>query len=257
MPKRTIAGGRTLSLISLASAAALWEAAGRGGLVNPVLLSTPTRILAEAWSMAASPGLWRDFVSTFSVFGAALALALVVGTALGLGMAVSHSMERILNPFVVALNAAPKIALMPLVVLWCGIGWPSKLCLGTLMGAFPIIVGVYAGVKSLERDYVLLARAYGAPPGLILRKVLLPGVVPAILSSLRVALNYALVGVLIVEFFAADSGVGHRMVVASADFRVDSFFALLMLLMGCALVLSEAVGALEKLIVTWRPETLG
>lgn len=253
----TSGGGRALSWFSLAAAAVLWEAAGRGGLVNPVLLSTPLRILAEGWSLAGSPGVWRDFAATFSVFTAALILALTLGTAVGLGMAVSRTFERMFNPYVVALNAAPKIALMPLIVLWCGIGWPSKLCLATLMGAFPVIVGVFAAVKGLERDHVLLARAYGAPPWLILRKVLLPGVVPAILASSRVAVNYALVGVLIVEFFAADSGLGHRMVVASADFRVDSFFALLMLLMGCALVLSEAVGALEKRLVAWRAETLG
>lgn len=250
-------GGRWLSWISLGAAAAIWETAGRAGAVNPVLFSTPCRIFAEGWRMAASPSLWSDCSATFSAFGGAFILSLVLGTALGMGMAASRFVERIVNPYVVGLNAVPKIALMPLVVLWFGLGWPSKLCLGTLMGAFPVIVAVFAAVKGLERDYVLLARAYGASPGMILRKVLLPGVLPAILASSRVALNYALVGVLIVEFFASDSGIGHRMIVASSDFRVDSFFVLLLLLMAFALALTEIVFTVEKRFMSWRTEALG
>jgi NitT/TauT family transport system permease protein len=203
-----------------------------------------------------SDAFGSDLAATLSAFGASLALATVLGTAVGAAMGASRTAYHLLNPHMTALNAVPKIALMPIVVMWFGLGFPSAVFLGTLMGSFPIAVSVYAGMRGLERDYVLLARAFGATRMKTALSVVVPGLVPHLIAALRIAVNYVLVGVLIVEFFASDRGLGYRMVVFSQNFQVASFFSILVLVMGLALGLAGALYWLESRLTTWRPEAL-
>lgn len=243
-------------LLSLAAAAAACEAACRLGLVSPVLLSPPSRIAAAGWSLAASGTLWPDLAATLSAFALSLLLAGVVGTLAGAAMGASPLASALLEPWFAALNAVPKIALLPVVVLGFGLGRPPAVFLGAVMGSFPVAVSVHAGMRGLERDFVQLARAFGAGRLMILRAVILPGLLPHGLAAFRIAINYCMVGVLLVEFFAADRGLGYRMLVFSSNFQTAPFFALLVFVMGLALALSAALRRLERRLTAWRPEAL-
>lgn len=256
MPVKPSLPVRALPLLSLGAAAAAWEAACRLGLVSPVLLSPPSAIAAAGWSLAASGALGPDLVATLSAFAWSLLLAAAVGIAAGAAMGASPLAAALLDPWLTALNAVPKIALLPVVVLAFGLGRPPAVFLGALMGAFPVAVSVHAGMRGLERDFVMLARAFGASRLVILRAVILPGLLPHCLASLRIAINYCLVGVLLVEFFAADRGLGYRMLVFSSNFQTAPFFALLLFVMGLALALSAGLRRLERRLTAWRPEAL-
>lgn len=253
LPQRS---GLFLSGLSIGLTAILWEASCRFGFVNPLLLSPPSRIAAAGWALLKSDFFYFDLTATLSAFGASLVLAVVFGTAAGAAMGASRAAYHLLNPHITALNAAPKIALVPVVVLWFGLGFPSAVFLGTLAGSFPIAVSVYAGMRSLERDYVLLARAFRATRTKTALSVIVPGLVPHLIAALRIAVNYVFVSVLVVEFFAADRGLGYRMVVFSQNFQIAPFFALLVLVMGLALALSGVLHWLGDRLTTWRPEAL-
>lgn len=240
-----------LSLLAVSMFIALWELAGRTGTVSPVLLSTPSRIATEL------PGLVgrisSDIGYSLEVFGLAVLLSGTVGALIGALIGYSSVAYALLNPFVVTFNALPKIVLMPLIVLWLGIGMSANLALAATMGSFPVIVATYTGVRSLERDYVLLARSFGARPLTLLRTIVAPGVVPYVVSGLRVGINYAMVGVLIAEFFASSRGIGYRMVAYMQNFEVDAFFGCLVLVAAFMLLCTASVHALERRLAAWRP----
>ncbi len=232
-----------------------WELVCRLEWVNPILLSSPTRIAAAALRLLDDGALGADLAFTLRVFVTSLTIATAVGIAIGFVMGYSALAYDALNPFIITASALPKIVLMPLIVLWLGIGFTSNVFLGTLMGSFPIIMSVYAGVRSLDRDFVMLARAYRASRAQMLRAIVLPGITPFVLSGLRVAVSYTMVGALIAEFFASSEGIGYRVVLYMSNFHVDEFFVCICLVAAVTLSCSAGVHWLERRVEAWRPPT--
>ena len=245
--------GSWLSVLAVALFFLAWEGVSRLGWVSPVLLSSPTRIAAAGYRLLGTGVLQADLAFTLKVFGLSVVVATFAGTGLGLAIGYSPTVYRLLHPFIVAVNSLPKIVLMPLIVLWLGIGMSANVFLGALMASFPVIISTYTGVLSLERDFVLVARAFGASRPTLLRTIVLPGVTPYLLSGLRVGVNYAMVGVLISEFFASSRGVGYRMVMYMSNFEVEQFFVCLVLVAGFTLLVTGLLHALESRVHGWRP----
>lgn len=245
---------RLTAVVSLVVVGTLWEMVCRFGWVSPLLISPPSEIFSAWLGLWRSGGIAGDLFSTLSAFGISLALSFLFGLLFGISMGMSHAMYHLIHPYIVSLNSVPKIALMPIVALWFGLGLSPKVFLGTLMGCFPIAMAVYAGVRSLERDTLLVARSFGAGRAMILRTVVLPGLLPHVLSALRVAVNYVFVGILTVEFFAADRGLGYKMVLYSANFETSAFFALLFTVIVAALLCSFVIHLAEARLIHWKIE---
>lgn len=243
---------RGLSILSLAVFVSVWELACRAGWINPILLSPPSTILESGWAGLAS-GRWNeDFATTFTAFGLGFLLATVVGTLAGVAMGASRALFNLFNPYVVAMNALPKIVLCPLVMIWFGTGLGARVFLGTMMACFPIIASTVTGLQSIDRDFVMLARAYRASRWRIFKDILMPSIAPYVLSGMRVGVNYTMVGVLIVEFFASSSGVGYRLYAYSQNFQIDLFFVLLVLVVTFVLAFSNLIHSLEMRFGDWR-----
>lgn len=255
-PAGTLRSGRWISLASIGAFAALWELLVRAGLVDPVLSSSPTRILTVAGRLSAPEVLLADAGFTLWVFGVSLILATGIGVGLGAAIGASAPLYHALNPFVVGLNALPKIVLMPLIVLWLGIGPTANVSLATLMGSFPILTSTTAGIRSLDPSLIQLGRSFGASRWRLWRDVVLPGVAPYVLSGIRVAVSYAMVGALIAEFFASSRGIGHRMVLYMSNFYVDAFFLCVVGVAAFVASCTLLVQALERRILRWRPPSL-
>ena len=230
-----------------------WELFCRLELVNPVLLVSPTRIAITGTELLASGALSNDILFTVEVFLLSLGVAVVAGVTVGFAMGTSWLAYHAINPFVVVANSLPKIVLIPLIVLWLGIGMAANTFLGALMAGFPIITSTYAGTRSLDRDFILLARSYRASRWLTLRAIVLPGMTPFVLSGLRIAISYAMVGSLIAEFFASSQGIGYRMVLYMSNFQVEAFFVCMILVAIFTLVCTSAVHRLERIFDAWRP----
>ena len=244
---------RWVSFVAVGLFLLAWELVCRFELVNPVLLSSPTRIASAALRIASSGALASDALFTAEVFFVSLTVAVVAGLVLGFALGYSTLAFDALNPFIFTANSLPKIVLMPLIVLWLGIGFAANVFLGALMGSFPIIMSVYAGVRSLDRDYILLARSYRATRWHTLRAIVLPGITPFALAGLRIAVSYAMVGTLIAEFFASSEGLGYRMILYMSNFRVDEFFVCICVVAGLTLACSSVVHRLERRVEAWRP----
>lgn len=243
---------RGLSVLSLAVLIGVWELACQAGWINPVLLSPPSIIIENGWVGLAS-GRWNeDFATTFTAFGLGFGVATVVGTLAGVAMGASRALFNLFNPYVVAMNALPKIVLCPLIMIWFGTGLGARVFLGAMMASFPIISSTVTGLQSIDRDYIMLARAYRAGRWRIFRDILMPSITPYVLSGMRVGVNYTMVGVLIVEFFASSSGVGYRLYAYSQNFQIELFFVLLVLVVVFVLACSNLIHYLEMHFGDWR-----
>jgi NitT/TauT family transport system permease protein len=223
-------------------------------LIDAVLVSSPSRIASTGVGLLSDGRFLDDLGYSATVFIGAVALAVAVGAPTGLVMGYSPTAHRLIHPFVVAFNALPKVALMPLIVLWVGLGRPAGVLLATLMASFPVLIATATGLRTMERDHVTMARAFGASPSMMMRRVILPGVVPHLLGGLRVGVSYALVGVIIAEFFASSQGLGYRMVVYMQNFEVDAFFVCLITVAVVAIGATTSLRAAEQRVQAWRPD---
>lgn len=230
-----------------------WELAGQLDWLNPVLLSYPSQIARELVRLYDSGELVTDTLFTLKVFALSFVIAWIAGVAIGFLMGYSTLAHDMLSPFIVVANSLPKIVLMPLIVLWLGIGMTANVFLGSLMASFPILMSVRSGVTSIDADLIRLGRVYGARPGLMVRRIIIPAIVPFLLSGVRVAISYCMVGVLIAEFFGASRGLGYRMVMYSANFEIPAFFACITVVAALTLCLTQIVHVLERRAEAWRP----
>jgi len=246
--------GRTyaLSLLSVAAVLGIWELACDLGWVSPVLISPPSVIFASG-AKGLLDGRWKDdFATTFLSFSLAFGVALVAGVAGGIAMGVSRAAFHLVNPYVVALNALPKIVLCPLVMIWFGTGLGARVFMGALMASFPILTSTVTGVQSLDRQFIHLARAYRASRWRVLVSVVLPSIAPYVLSGTRVGVNYAMVGVLVVELFSSSEGIGFRLNAYSQNFQVDLFLVLITMVAAFVLALSALIRRAETWLGDWR-----
>ncbi len=245
--------GALISGASVTLALLVWEGICRAGLVSPVLLSPPSRVAVVGAELVASGALTEDLLFTAGVFALSMVIAAAVGLSLGFLMGASRVAWHALNPFVVVANSLPKVVLMPLVLLWLGISVSANVFLGSLMASFPILINVAGGVRGMDVELMNLARAFRAGRWLTVRAVVLPAVTPHALAGLRVGVSYGMVGVLIAEFFGANRGTGHRMLVYIANFHVAEFFVCVVLVAAFTLACVGVVALLERRVEAWRP----
>jgi NitT/TauT family transport system permease protein len=176
----------------------------------------------------------------------------VVGILIGLAMGRSRTLERVLDPWVFFLYAIPSIALIPVMVIWFGIGDLVKIMLVFIASVFPIIINTAAGVRNVDEEVIDTARAYCATERQILRTVVLPGSVPFIFAGVRVGLSQALVGVIGAEILSIISGLGGLIITYANDFKTDEMFAPIVVIIVLALLMTEIMRRVQARVSRWR-----
>ncbi|MPZ88613.1 MAG: ABC transporter permease subunit, partial [Nitriliruptorales bacterium] len=162
--------------------------------------------------------------------------------------------EYALDPFITFLYTSPRIAFMPLLIIWLGIGLASKVAIVFLGALFPIIISTASGIKSTDADLLGVARSFNASDRQIFATIALPGAVPSIISGLRLGLAHGLIGIVVGELVAATAGVGYRMTQAGANFQTDLVFVLLGTIATVGVLLTALMRRLERRFDKWRPE---
>ena len=229
----------------------LWELLPDLGLVNPFFTSSPARIYrAAGWLFA--HGFWSDILVSLGEFAAGTALATLFSIPLGLLLGWYRRLNAAFEPFVTMLNAMPRVALLPLIILWLGIGMMSKVAAVFLGAFFPLVVNVMAGVKTVDESLLKCARSFGASDRQVFSTLALPSSVPFLVAGMRLAIGRGLVGVVVGEMLASTGGVGHMMALASASFQTDKMFVGLILLAGFGYILTELLKRLEKHFESWH-----
>src|SRR3989449_1291601 len=198
----------------------------------------------------------RQALGSLEVYAVGLVSSLVLGIFLGLLMGRYRLAEYLLDPYVYALDATPRVALIPLLLLWFGLGAPAKIAIVFLSGLFPVLMNTFSGVRTVSASLVDIGRVYGAGEAKIFTKIILPAALPFIMAGVRLAVGRALIGIITAEMVTAGTGPGALMVRYSSAFATDKFFVPVIFLALLGVILSRAVELLQRRLAPWK-ETEG
>lgn len=241
-------------LLLLAIAIGLWEWVTSRDPQTAFLFGRPSAIWGFLVAMVQDGSLYRDTSITAleTILGFLLGNAL--GTVLGLGLWYSRFVSRVMEPFVIALGSIPIIALAPIVIIWFGTGLSSKVAMATLSVVVVALVTAYKGAMSVDPDQVNLMRTLGAKKATIFTKLVVPASLTDIFAGLKLTVGFALIGAIIGEFMSSSAGLGHAIFKAGSLYIISKVFAVLLVTIALALVLSWLVGKLERLLTPWRAQ---
>ena len=231
-----------------------WESSVAFGWANPLFTSSPTRIFVVGYEMFRDGSIYTDLAVSGQEFVLGYGLAVIIGVPAGILMGWYSRLNAVLNPFLNALYATPRIALMPLVIIWFGIDLSAKIAIIFLSTVFPILVNTMTGVRTMERDFVKVARSFGATDGQLFLTVALPSSVPNLLTGLRLGLGHALIGIVVGEMYGASAGVGYMMQAAGATFQTDKVMVGIIIIAGAGMALTSVLRMIEARFDVWRSD---
>ena len=233
----------------------VWELVGNTfQLINPMFMSAPSLVWNAAVQLFSSGEIYNDlYVSGVELFWGYF-LSAVVAVPFGISIGWYKKMSYIFDPFVNAMNATPRVALLPLVIIWLGIGILSKVGIIFLGAVFPILINTRDGVKTTPINLLTAARSFGASEWMIFKTVVLPSTIPFILTGLRLGLGRAIVGVMVGELYAATAGIGFMITVAGATFQTDKVFVGVLVFALAGMLGMELLTRVEARFNKWRPK---
>jgi NitT/TauT family transport system permease protein len=239
-------------LAALAVFMAIWEAAGRAGLLNPLYAPRPGQIVAALVDLFGSGRIWTHLEATFTAALVGLALGIVAGIVLGVLGALIPLVAELLEPVMTLLNAIPRVILAPLFVIWLGIGIASKVALAFILVAVLMFFTVFTGIRQVDRKLVERIVTLGGGRWALVRHVYLPSVAAWVLGNLKVAVGFAFTGACVGEFVAASRGLGYLLSFAQSTFNSALMMAIVLLIMVVVLVIFALAGRLEKYLLRWN-----
>jgi len=229
---------------------AYWEYAARD--MSPLFMTYPSAIFRAAWQITASGELPKAFVASMGPFVLGLAISIIGGIVIGILIAQFWSLEYTLDPFINALYAIPRIALVPLIILWAGLETTGKVTIVVSIAIFPVIINTYAGIKDVRGSLLEIGRAYGATERQMFTKIILPASVPYIMAGIRLAVGLAIIGMIVAEFFTAISGLGGLIVNYANSFATAKLFVPIIVIGLLGVGLTELVLYIERRLSKWR-----
>jgi NitT/TauT family transport system permease protein len=216
----------------------------------------PLKVLARIWTwFVVDADIYRHLAVTLVETLLAFGIGSVLGLAGGLWLALSPLASAILEPYIKAMNAMPRIILAPIFAVWFGLGIASKVALGVTLVFFIVFFNVYQGVKEVSPVVLANARMLGASPRQLLRHVYLPSATSWVFSSLHTSVGLAFVGAVVGEYLGSSQGVGYLILQAEGSFDINTVMAGILVLTIFALLLDAAVGRVEKRLMKWQPKS--
>ena len=220
-------------LAAVAVLLAVWEAAGRAGMLNPMYAPSPTRVGAALVDLFADGRIWPHLEATFTA-------------------ALVRLIAELIEPVMSVLNAIPRVILAPLFVIWLGIGLASKVALSFILVAVLIFFTVFSGIRQVDRKLVERVVTLGGSRWSLVRHVYLPSVATWVLSNLKIAVGFAFTGACVGEFVAATRGLGYLLSFAQSTYNAALMFALILLILVVVLLIFAIAGRLEKHLLRWN-----
>lgn len=241
---------QVLRIGSVAVVLVLWEIVGRP---NAALFTYPTAVLRAAWEILV---VERELLEAFgeSLYGYAVGYtaAMVFGTGLGFLMGQIRVIDVALLPYVNALYATPRIALIPLLVLWVGIGFGMRVTIVILSAIFPIIITVRDGSRSVASEYLDVARSFVASGWQMWRTAVLPGSLPYVFSALRIGAQRSLIGIIVAETLAAVTGTGRMILRYGQFFQTDRLLVPILVIGFFSIFMTAAIHGLQRRVTPWQ-----
>lgn len=232
---------------------ACWEVAGHT-VLDPDFLSSPSAILRAAPRVLGDAGIQKALWASFYELVIAFAMSVAAGIVIGLPIGLHRFSLRSVLPLVLLLYSIPQVTILPLFVLYFGIGAGSKIAFGFSHGIFPIILNVVAGVQSVQEAHLTAARSMGATRMQTVMRVIIPTMTPSLFAGLRLAMSATLLGVLLAELYVSTGGIGHYTRLFTDAFDPPATFTLVTALALMALILNETVRRAERRASFWRTQ---
>jgi NitT/TauT family transport system permease protein len=229
-----------------------WEAAYRLGIVSKITGSSPSQIGVGARDLVHHHLLFSAIWSSAKLFLVGFSLCVGVGLVVGLVLGWYRRLHAVFDPWVTMLYAAPRLALIPLVVVWVGIGFEAQVVIVFLVGVFPMIINTMAGVMAMDRAHFRVARSFLATNRQVLLTIALPGALPFIISGIRQTLVLSLTGVVVAEYFLGETGVGGLIFKSGQVLETGQAFVGVAIFCFAAVVLTIVLSAVEKRFDKWR-----
>jgi NitT/TauT family transport system permease protein len=234
---------------------AFWEYFGRD--VNPIFGSYPSAIFDAFVDLVRNGKLGVALWQSVQPFIVGYGLAIAIGVPLGLVIGRFWVAEAALGLLVTGGYAMPLVALVPLLILWFGLGFAVKAAIIFLMALFPICINTWLGVKSVPKSLIEVGKSLVASDAVILRRIVLPATLPYIMAGIRLAVGRAVVGMVIAEFFTTISGLGAIIINSANNFDTATMFVPIIVLMVLAVGLNSVIGWCERVIAPWQAEIAG
>jgi sulfonate transport system permease protein len=236
-----------------AAAIGVWQLLSAAGAIDPRIVPAPLTVLEAAWALTASGELFRHLLESLLRALRGLAIGGTIGITFGLLNGLSRRSELTFDTSFQMVRTIPNLAMLPIAILWFGIGEESKTFLIALGTTFPLYVNTFHGVRSVDPKLIEMARSYGLSGFTLLRDIILPGAMPSILVGLRYALGVMWVTLIVAETVAADRGIGY-MVSNARDFMQTEIILVGILLYALLGKLADSLARLaERRLLRWNP----
>jgi NitT/TauT family transport system permease protein len=237
-------------LVSIALVLAAWELVGRR--INPLFMSYPSAIVRAGATLLANGELLSALASSLRTLVIGFITASVIGIALGLLIGRYRVVDAATDWLVNALYATPLIAVIPLVILWFGLGDSAKLFIVTLLAVFPVLINTASGVRNVPQSLIDVGAAFAANERQVFLKIILPAVLPYIMTGLRLGIGRAIIAMVAAEFFTAITGLGALIVKYGNQYDTASMFVPILILMFLGVTLTALVRRIEEALAPWR-----
>jgi len=240
------------SWIAFAGIIALWQASISWGWIDPVFLPSPASICLALWQLVVSGDMWKHVSISLQRIGTGWIIGTCLGLLVGVGMGLLSSVRAISMPLVSAIYPIPKIALLPLLILWLGIGEAPKIVTIASGVFFPTIIATLSGVDAVPRNLIRMAQSFNLPMRSIIWKVMLPSALPGILAGFRISVSTALILVVSAEMIGAQYGIGAFLLTAGNLMQSDDLMAGVVMLSVLGLSIGAVLTFLERMLLRWR-----
>ena len=231
---------------------ALWQLGASAGLIKSLFLPPPVAICTALWQLGVSGELWRHVSASLMRLGIGWVSGTIFGIAMGLAVGLWSALRSPGMAVVAALFPIPKIALVPLFIIWFGIGEGSKIATLAFGVFFPTVIATAGGVDNVSRGLIRMGQSFGLSTWAIVRAIILPGALPAILSGFRVTSSIAIVLLVAAEMIGAEEGIGAFVLSAGNLYDTDNLLAGIVVLSVMGLVVAWVIGRLERALLAWR-----
>ena len=241
-----------ISVLAFALLIGFWQLSSSLGWVSNLFLPSPVRITIALRELIVSGELWGHVVASVGRIGGGWLIGSVAGILVGGLIGLFTSWRSFGVPLIAALFPIPKIALLPLFILWLGIGELSKVVTIALGVFYPVAIGTYAGVDNVARNLIRMGQSFNMPYHAIVWKIVVPGTLPSILASLRISTSIAMILMVSAEMIGAEQGLGTLLLQAGNLMQTDKLMAAIVVVAILGLTVSAILTAIEKALLTWR-----
>jgi NitT/TauT family transport system permease protein len=248
---RALASHRGQSVLLAVAVIAVWQGACRLFEISPLVLPAPGAIAARLYALVASGDIWPHLWATVVEIVSGFALGVLAGLVIGAMISLIPVVERLIYPYLVALQTLPKVAIAPLFIIWFGYGMTSKVVITALVCFFPILVSVVAGFHATDRDQLDMMKAFGATEWQTLVRLRIPSALVLIFAGLEIAAVLAVIGAIVGEFVGAQVGLGYLIVALNFSLDVPGVFAVLVVLSVIGLVMHGAMRFAAHRYIFW------